>query len=306
MQHISQRLASEIYSCVIVWPEMVKTTKGTLLLIAYSILAGSVVAAVRLMEGVGPMSMLFFRTAIGSLALGSFIVWRKGLKELKPRYIPQTLLTSVLQLGGLVFYFLAILKTTAANATFLNYTAPIFSLLFARLFFKERIEKSTIIGIILTFFGIILLVNPYKVSFTSTQMLGNLYALLGGACYAAMGMSVKAIRTKVSSEYVTFWEYGLIAVVLSFAATQTPLPVLHSNAIGLLYLGIVTCAIAFSLFNAGVKYVPAQKVFIITALEPVIGAILGGMISGEQPTWATLGGVALILGGVFVAVDRKN
>lgn len=285
---------------------MQKSTKGTLLLVAYSVLAGSVVAAVRLIHDMSPFAMLFFRTAIGSLTLAAFIIWRKGIKELAPKYMAQTVLTSVLQLGGLVFYFLAILQTTAANATFLNYTAPIFSLIFARLIFKERIEKSTIMGIILTFIGVLFLVNPYKVSFTSTQMLGNVYALLGGACYAAMGMSVKSLRSKVSGEYITFWEYGLIAIFLSFAAFKTPVAVLQENSFGLVYLGIVTCALAFSLFNAGVKYVRAQKVFIITALEPVIGAILGGMISGEQPTWATLGGVALILGGVFVAVERKN
>lgn len=280
--------------------------KGYFQLIAYSIIAGSVGIIVRLTENLSPLGITFFRAAIGSLAILLFIIFTRSTSELKPKEVKKTLLAGILQGLSIAVYFMAVLKTSVANAMFLLYTAPIFSVFFAKLFFKEKIQKLTIIGLISAIIGIVLIINPTKFTDFSTNTIGNLCGLASGFLYAAMGMATKSLRQKASAKYTVFWQYFIIAVMYIFTLKTVSISTVKTNLWQLLYLGIIACGIQFSLFVKGVKHVPAQKIYIITSLQPLIGTALAALIFKEIPSILGIFGAIFILAGILIVTRTQN
>ncbi|MBI2453227.1 DMT family transporter [Candidatus Peregrinibacteria bacterium] len=148
---------------------MDKEKKGYLELILFSLFAGVVGIFVKLIQNLDIYSIIFFRALIASIFIFMVILAKKNIKELKPQYPFQTLLVGIFQGLAIFFYFASVIQTSVSNGVFLLYTAPIFSIIFTKLFFKEKIEKKTIIGIIITLSGIIFILNPQTFSFNSKE-----------------------------------------------------------------------------------------------------------------------------------------
>ncbi len=279
--------------------------KGYLYLILYSVLTGSVGVAVRFTQGMNAYGITFFRAGIGVVFMFLLISLSRKLHELKPQNYIKTLLVGLVQGASLVMYMAAIQKTAIANAMFLLYTAPIFSLFFAKLFFKEKIQHVTIIGIIATIIGIILLLDPTKMGLNPENTIGNLLGLGSGLGFALMGMISKSLRKTATGNYLALWQYLIIACMLLFFISGSDFRLAANNIGVLLFLGIFTCGIAFTLFMKGIGSVEAQKIFIITSLEPVVGTLLGMAFFKEIPSLLSFLGIALIFFGVYFVTTRQ-
>ena len=164
---------------------MKEINKGYLDLIIFSVLAGVVGVIVKMIEGMDFFSILFFRGAIAAVFIFAIVLIRRKLKELKIVDPVRTISVGLLQSASMFCYFNAIILTSVSNAVFLLYTAPIFSVIFAKIFFKEEIERRTIFGIFITLLGIIFIMDPISFSFESSQTIGNLFGLCSGFFYAA-------------------------------------------------------------------------------------------------------------------------
>lgn len=280
--------------------------KGYVQLVIYSILVGSVGIVVRLIEGMNAFSIVFFRAFLGVLFVFLIVLFRRKLSELKLKCHWRTLLVGVFQGLSIVLYFLAIMKTSIANAVFLLYTAPLFSLIFARVFFKEKIDHKTWWGVVFVMGGILLIFDPICLSFSCENSMGNLMALGSGFFYAAMGMVSKSLREEVSANYVVFWQYLIIAAGLFFLVDKANWLAVPMNLGSLLYLGIFACGIAFLLFMKGIAKVKAQKVFVITSLEPIVGGLLGMVFFQEMPTFLAGLGFVFVFFGVFLVMKQRS
>lgn len=279
---------------------------GNLELALYSIFAGVVGVIVKLVQGLDAYSIVFFRAAIAAVFILGTIIFFKKLKDLAIVHPWKTLGVGIFQGLSIFFYFSAILQTTVSNAVFLLYTAPIFSVLMAKFFLKEKIEKETLIGIFITLSGIIFIIDPTTFSFDSTQTIGNLLALGAGFFYAAMAMTAKPITKTKSGYYVSFWQYFIISLMFILFLKIESFEILASNWLQLSLIGIICTGVAFILFMEGIRKVKAQKVFIVTALEPLAGTIFAIIILGEVPTTFTAIGAALIFYGVYRATKSKK
>src|SRR3989338_5256944 len=279
--------------------------KGYLELIIFSLLAGTVGTFVKLIQSMDVYTILFFRAGIATLFIFAIVLFRKNLKELYLAYPFRTFLVGFIQGLALFFYFASILKTSVSNAIFLLYTAPIWSVIFAKLFFKEEIKKETIVGIIITLAGIIFIIDPRNFSFNSSQTLGNILGLASGLLYSGMAMTAKPILKKRSGYYVAFWQYLIIAIMFVFFLNIKSSNVIVENWWKLLVIGIICTGIAFILFMEGVRKVKAQKIFIVTSLEPLAGSIFALFVLGEIPSSFAIIGAALILYGVYVTTSKK-
>ncbi len=285
---------------------MDKEKKGYLELILFSLFAGVVGIFVKLIQNLDIYSIIFFRALIASIFIFMVILEKKNIKELKPQYPFQTLLVGIFQGLAIFFYFASVIQTSVSNGVFLLYTAPIFSIIFTKLFFKEKIEKKTIIGIIITLSGIIFILNPQTFSFNSKETFGNFMGLLSGLFYAAMALTAKPLMEKVSTYYTAFWQYVIISIMFAFFLKIDSVSLIFKNWWQLLIIGILCTGIAFILFMEGVKKVKAQKIFIITALEPLTGTTLALILLKEIPSLMTLMGAILIIFGVYSVTSTVN
>ena len=279
--------------------------KGVIDLVLFSILAGSVGIFVKLTNGMNAISIVFFRAFIATLFILLVVIFKKKHRDLKLVFPMHTLFIGVLQGLSIYFYFNSMLITSVSNAVFLLYTAPIFAPILAKIFLKEEIERETIFGIVITLVGIGFILDPRTFSFNSSQTVGNLMALAAGLFYAWMAISSKTLLRKVSGYYAVFWQYLVIAITFLTLAGPDVFTNVLPNLWQLTTIGVVCTGIAFILFMRGVKKVKANKVFIITSIEPIVGVVLASFILREKLTMFTVIGAVIIFIGVYTVTKKK-
>ena len=209
-------------------------------------------------------------------------------------------LTSILYAALLILFVLATKLTTAANAIFLQYTAPVYVLILEPLFYKEKFRMRDLatvaacaVGMSLFFVGKL---RPEDVS-------GNLLALASGVCFALFFLLMRHSKARdVNRASATI--YGnLIGVVVCapafVGAMRRGISPVDFGCIA--YLGIVQLGLAYLLFTSamarGVRSIDAS---IIGYVEPVLNPLWVFLFIGERPSgWALIGG-AIIIASVLV------
>jgi drug/metabolite transporter, DME family len=281
------------------WNGSSEERRGYVELVLYSVLAGAVGVFVKMVQGLDVFTIVFFRASIAASFILLLVAFRRRLVELRPVSPGRTLLVGLFQGLAIYLYFQALFQTSVSNAVFLLYTAPIFSVVFARLLFKEEIEAGTLMGVAVTLAGIVCVLNPSTFSFSSRETTGDLIALAAGFFYSVMAMTAKPLMKRASGYYAAFWQYAVIsAIFLSFARFDS-VNAVATNWPELLVIGVFCTGIAFILFMDGIGKVKAQKIFVVTALEPLMGTLLALAVLKEVPSPIAVLGAALILYGVY-------
>lgn len=285
---------------------MSEEKQGYLYLFLFTIFNGCVSVLARVTQNLGAQELVFLRGVITVACILLVVVATGKLKELAPRNILPTALVGLFEGLSVYLYFLSIERTTIANALFLVYSAPFFSVLLARVFLKETIERTTLIGLVVTMTGIFLIADPRGFSFHSTQNVGNVLALLSGILYAAMATIAKPVLKTMSGYYVVFWQYVVISLMFVFFVPVTIGEKFLMNWWQLLLLGGIGTGVAIVLFMEGVKRVKAQKVFIVASLEPVMGTLMAFAFLREVPSVLTVLGAGIIFAGVYQITRSAN
>ena len=211
-----------------------------------------------------------------------------------------TALTSVLYAALLLLFVLSTKLTTAANAIFLQYTAPVYVLVLEPIFYKEKFRgrdfatvAACLVGMSLFFVGKL---RPQDVS-------GNLLALGSGVCFALFFLLLRHTKARnVNRASSTI--YGNLLVVLICApaflgAARRGISVADFGIMA--YLGIVQIGFAYLLFTlAMARGVRSLDAGIIGYVEPVLNPIWVFLFIGERPSgWAIVGG-AIIVASVII------
>ena len=204
-------------------------------------------------------------------------------------------LTSILYAALLLLFVLATKLTTAANAIFLQYTAPVYVLILEPLFYKEKFRARDFITVAACMAGMSLF---FVGNLRPQDINGNLLALASGVCFALFFLLLrhsKARNVNRASSAI----YGNLIVVLIcgpafFGAMQRGIDV--GDYLRIAYLGVIQIGFAYLLFTlAMARGVRSLDASIIGYIEPVLNPIWVFLFIGERPsTWAILGGGIII------------
>jgi drug/metabolite transporter (DMT)-like permease len=212
--------------------------------------------------------------------------------------------------AALILFVLANRLTTAANAIFLQSTAPVYLLLLGPLVLREAVRKidiAVIAGILAGAF--LLLSGSESAASAPNPRLGNLVALASGL---AWGLTIAGLRWMAKREHqpgsaaatVIVGNLTAFAVCLPMAFPLGSVPL--SSVAGLLYLGIFQVALAYICLTRALRYVRGFEAATILLLEPVLNPFWAWAIQGERPsTLAVCGGMAIIF-TVFAASWMQN
>ncbi len=270
-------------------------------LFGYSIAIGTLGFFTRMVEGIDLLTLVFFRAILAALFIFGFL-WITGkTRQLIPHNIGLLLLNAICQGGMMVTFIWAILNTSISNTVVINHTAPIFAIIFSRIFLRETIRHSTIISIAISFIGMLLIIDFSDFSMQSETAFGDMMALASGICFAGSMVSGKILTRTNSSAGITFWQMALTTVALLPFIQMPSAEVLIPAALPLLGLGFIGTGLSYVLFMMGVENLDAQVVLIVPTIGlifPVVGAWL---VYGEVMTVTSLTGSLLILIGVFVS-----
>ena len=210
-----------------------------------------------------------------------------------------TAIASVLYAALLVLFVLATKQTTAANAIFLQYTAPVYLLILEPLIYKEKFRRRDLIVVIACVAGMSLF---FVGKLRPQDVTGNLLALASGFCFACYFLLLRhSMARAVNRASSVIYGNLLVVLVTAPVGIKALAGMTRHDAVSIVYLGVVQIGVAYTLFTVAMaRGVRSLDAGIVGYIEPVLNPIWVFLVLGEQPTkWALVGG-AIIVAAVMV------
>jgi drug/metabolite transporter, DME family len=205
-----------------------------------------------------------------------------------------TAIASVLYAVLLVLFVLATKQTTAANAIFLQYTAPVYLLILEPLIYKEKFRGRDLITVLVCLGGMTLF---FVGQLRPQDVAGNLMALASGLCFALYFLLLRHSKARAVNRASSVIYGNLLAVVVLAPVGLAALDKIDlRDAFSFVYLGVVQLGLAYTLFTlAMARGVRSLDAGIIGYIEPVLNPVWVFLAIGEQPSkWALIGGTIII------------
>lgn len=235
------------------------------------------------------------RSLLAAITVAGF-TFRKGL-----RLTPFIFLKSLIYAGILSSFVYATKTTTAANAIFLQYTAPIYVLMLSPFLLKEKFRGLDLMIVIccLAGMGLFFMEAPGAESQLATNpFTGNLVALFSGVLfglYIVLLRHPKSLSNRNPAISVFYGNLLVVLLMLPFLFLHPPQPT-TGDWIAVLFLGVFQIGISYTLFTYGLAGgVRPFDASIIGFLEPLLNPVWVFLVVGERPSlWAMMGGLVII------------
>jgi drug/metabolite transporter (DMT)-like permease len=270
------------------------TTRGAALVALAALLWSSSGFFIKVLP-LGALEIAFARSLVAALTIAALVQLRGGRPFPRPDALS---LTCAVAYAGVLILFVAATKlTTAANAIFLQFSAPIY-LVFLEPWVTGRALRGKdllAVGLCLAAMGLF-----FVGRLGSGTLAGNLLGVISGVCLALFSLTLKLQRERrpdVDPISAIILGNLLVAALCAPAALPGFRPTLPQTGI-LLYLGVFQIGLAYLLFNAGMRHLSATAAVVTGTLEAVLNPVWVFLGVGERPSaWALLGG-GLILGTI--------
>ena len=225
------------------------------------------------------------RNLIGALVIGAYLLITRHRIVFSRR-----VLTGALSMIGVTTFFaLANKMTTAANTIVLQFTAPVFVIIFMAVFYRQKPGKVDLTVCFLVLLGVVLF---FVDGIRAGNLPGNLLAVLSGICYAGVFMmNTGRNADAVSSCFLGQLAAGLMFTPLCFRETDFSLPVL----LPLFALGVIQVGGAYILLSLGIRNTPPVTASLITGLEPIMNPLLVAAFYGETITALSVVGCVIVI-----------
>ena len=226
----------------------------------------------------------------------AFFVFLLLTKCRKIRITPKKLLAAFCYFVQGTLFMLANKFTTAANATVLENTSPLWIILFGAVIARTRPTKLELTTCACLFFGVAL---AFIGNMGGGSWAGNIIALVSAAFYAGVFFlskddSVDPLETLVLGN-------AMYLPLIPLLLTDTAVPVTPAGQwIFLLAFALLGGAGAWMCFAAGIKHTSALQANFITMTEPVMAPLWTFLFLGEKLTPLSLIGCAIVIGTLLV------
>ena len=273
---------------------------------AASIWGGMYVVSKVVLDIIPPFTLVTLR-----LLLGIFILWlvvnRRGGTGFKRRQTIQAIGVGWIGYGvSLGLQFIGTRLSTASNGALVTSATPAFVLLFAAWILGERITPKRIAALAIASLGVLAVIDPRTAQFSSNTFLGNLSLVAAALTWALYSVLVRKVTFDLEvlpATMVFFW--GGLCVSVPAAVWELyfiPLGEITWGVIlGVLYLGIISTALAMYLWNKAFAILEAGVASLTFFAQPVVGASLGVFFLHEQISLLFVVGGVLIGVGLWVA-----
>jgi drug/metabolite transporter (DMT)-like permease len=255
-----------------------------------------------------PFSLLTLRLVIGMLILG--LIARRRL------ILPRSDILRLLGVGVLGFgvslgaQFVGTKLATAMNGSIVTSASPAFILLFAWLILREPLNPTRIAAVALASVGVLIVLDPSKFEWSSEKFQGNVALSIAALTWGAYSVLVRRVSRDYPTLVISF--YALIGgLLLALPASALELSVQPVGEItvgvilGILYLGVISTALAMVLWNAAFALVEASLASLFFFAQPLVGVLLSAVILNQKLDANVLIGGILIIGGVILSMQRS-
>ncbi len=298
--------------------------KGYIYILLCSVLFSTMEIALKLVsDKFNPIQLTFLRFFIGSLILMPLAI--KGLRRRKIHlkagdfaFFALTGLFSVVV--SMILYQMAILYSQASVVAVLFSCNPVFVVLFAFMILREKIYKHTIISLIVSITGIVVIMNPLHMSGRSLGIMLTILSAVAFAVYSVIGRKRSEYYGGIALTCFSFL-LGSIEMILliiitkisfvSFFMTNTGLksfasvPILQGinwNTLpSLIYIGVFVTGLGYGFYFLAIETTSAVTASLAFFIKPALAPILASIIIHEAITFNMFIGILLIIAGSLIS-----
>lgn len=255
-----------------------------------------------------PIIVAFYRVALAVPIFGLIALKERNIFKIPPKDIALMLFAGVLFALDLVFFNLALHKTSVANV---NLFASLVCFILApigAIFFKEKIKSSFIIGACIAFLGIILLIKGRGGESVATPI-GDFLAFISMVCYSFFLALVFGLRKKYNTMCLFFFASLGSSIVLLFLGCLLEgfaVPKDWKNWGLMLLIAFFGQILGQGFFGYIMGKIPTQIASLVLLFSPVIAAVMGFIFLHEKLTILEMVGIFVIVAGVYLAQLKRK
>ena len=202
---------------------------------------------------------------------------------------------------NLILFVAATKLTTAANAIFLQSTAPVYLLFIGPLLLKERLRSSDLLLMAVMAFGMSLFFVSTEPAMATAPnpSLGNVLGAISGLAWAIVvaGLRWTGRHDKTGTDGLAIVFAGNL--IAFFVALEPALPfneIATSDILAVFYLGACQVALAYFCLTKGIRHVAAFEASVVMLVEPALNPVWTWLMLRERPGMlACIGGAILLL-----------
>ncbi len=244
----------------------------------------------------------FIRFFIPALLI--FIFFRKYVK-VSLKKLPLLILIGLCDITfNIGLYFIALQHTASINGPIIASSGPVFLILLAILFLKERPTKKMLLGNLIGLTGVlVIVVQPFFQPTKDASIFANLLII---------GTTISKARVKIPFLTVMFWSFTIgtltfLPLFLWEVSKVGLLPNLNFQGItGLLYATILSSSLCYIFYYWSIRHIHASEMSIFAYIDPVAAILIAAPLLGEYPTPLFIIGSILVFFGIYVAENRLH
>lgn len=262
-----------------------------------------------------PILAVWFRIAFGMLVLLPAVIRRGEFEPLRRKdWLPFT----ILGFQGVVFHqnmqFIGMATAGVSNANWMIAGTPSIVALLGWLFLGERLSKTSIVGLFISGFGVLLIVGlgTKGLSLFRIGALGELIIALSALNWAVFQIISRKLIQTSRPTFTAFW-MNVIALLMQSALLIAFPPDFQELAstsprgwAAMLFLGCICSGLCYIFWYDGLSVMPAAKVAAFQFVQPIFGALTAYFITGERFTSFIFVGGALTLCGIWMINRGKR
>lgn len=265
------------------------------------------------LDELAPLSIIFLRLILASVLLSVLAVYSNKKLDLSWKNHGSIFVLALIAAFHLWIQVTGMQYTTAANTGWIIGTAPIFMAIVGYIAFKESLSPIRILGILLAFFGLLMLIS--KGDFSSIDLLSNKgdFMILASAFTWSV---YSAVNKKISLTYspllTVLFLFMMMAVIISpfsisSQSIQSVITLSAKSWIAILFLGIFCSGAAYVLWAQALKEMDSVKVGAFLYFEPFVTVFAAWFILSEEITFLMIiSGVVITLGVLLVNFDLRE
>ncbi len=280
-------------------------------LAAAAIWGGMYVVSKVVLAVIPPFTLITLRLLLGIFVLAIWVVLQGGL-GFSTRDWLHVLGVGVVGYGiSLGFQFVGTKLSNASNGALITSATPAFVLLFAFWIMKEALTWRRILALGIATIGVLVVIDPTNAKLSPDFFWGNLSLVGAAATWALYSVLIRKVTRSLKPlpvSLVAFIGGLLMTIPASFWEIQsTGIGTITMGVVwGVLYLGIISTALAMFLWNYAFATLDAGLASLTLFAQPVVGAGLGAWLLGEKLTPLFYAGGVLISLGIWIAIREAS
>ena len=255
---------------------------------------------------IDPLILSQSRVTFSFLTLLPILAWRAGWGRLRlpPADVGRIVLLGVLGLAASnFFYYLAIQRTNVATAIMVQYTAPIWVLVYMVARGRQKPTLPRLAAVALAIAGTAIVINVFGSGELRLDTIGVAAALLAAVAFAFYNILGHGILGRYDRWTVILYSIGSASLFWMLVNPPWKIAAAHHSGgqwLFLLIFALISSLAPFSFYFAGLQHLEPTRAIVASCLEPVFAIVIAAIALGEVMRPWQAAGIVLVLAAIVV------